>query len=473
MIPPKRIVLRAALLGALCLGQACSGGGGVGPPPRVEADRLDPEIAAMFEQRVDAVLQAPHDPEARARLGMAYEANAILGAAESAYEQAAALAPENARWPYHVAHVRAEQGDLAGALRELDRVEELDSGHVATYWRRGDWLLELGRLDEAEESYRHAVELDGAAVAPRVGMARVYMQRGQDSYAVQVLQGLLGTMPDHPYLHQLLGTAYRQLGRMEDARHELALAANPRRPRWPDPWIDEIDRDKVGFAADFQRALALLGARRHAEAIPILERLRTEEPDNVVLLSNLGAAYVDAGRTAEGLTTLQAALQIQPDYFSTHLNLSSAYERSGDLERALEHAELAIRANPKLGAAYVKQGLLLARLERWEEALDALDAARRYDARTTASLVLSGRIRSRLGRWQAAAEDYAAAVEQAPNDLAAWLGYALAAAEAGDAGAAQQALAAAERLAAGFATPPPELAAVRARLAELGMEAGS
>jgi len=473
MIPLERCALRAGVSGALLLTLACAAGGGVGAPPRVDDTALDPEIAALFEQRLESVKRSPGDSEARARLGMAYEANAIRGAARSAYEQAVALEPDNARWRYHLAHVRAEQGELEAALEELARVVDLDAGYAPARWRRGDWLLELGRTDEAEQAYRAAVELDGQAVAPRVGMARVYMQRGQESYSVQVLQGLLGATPDHPYLHQLLGTAYRQLGRMDDARHELALAAQPRRPRWPDPWLDEIDRNKVGFAADFQRALALLGARRHAEAIPILERLRGEEPENVVLLSNLGAAYVDAGRVAEGLTTLQAALQIRPDYFSTHLNLSSVYERTGDLERALEHVELAIRSNPKLGAAYVKQGLLLARAERWEEALAALDSARRYDARTTASLIWAGRIRSRLGQWRAAAEDYSAAVEQAPGDLAAWLGLALASAEAGDAEGAGEALDRAERLARSQESPPAQLAAVRARLAELGAGSGS
>jgi tetratricopeptide (TPR) repeat protein len=271
-------------------------------------------------------------------------------------------------------------------------------------------------------------------------MARVYIQSGRETYAVHVLQELIDSVTDHPYLHQLLGTAYRQMGRLDEARRELALVTRPQRPQFPDPWRDEMQRDKVGYAAAAQQALALVGVRQYEQAVPILERLRDQEPEDVVLLSNLGAAYLDTGRIEEGMRTLNDALALSPDHFGAHLNLSAAYERLGQLDQALQHANHAIRSNPTLGQAHVKKGLLLAKQRRFDEAIATLDTARRYDARTPTSLIRSGWLRCEIKEWSGALQNFEAAIEQDPNEFQAYLGVATASAELGDAERADGAL---------------------------------
>ncbi len=144
-----------------------------------------------------------------------------------------------------------------------------------------------------------------------------------------------------------------------------------------DPWAEEANAYRVGFAADLKWANAPLAAGRFDEAIAILERLRDRHPRDVSVPSNLGAAYLDSGRVDEGREALGAALEVEPDHFSTHLNLSALEERSGDLPAALEHADAAIRGNPYLAAAHEKRGLLLARCRRFDEARRALEDRRR------------------------------------------------------------------------------------------------
>jgi tetratricopeptide (TPR) repeat protein len=434
---------RPAILGPalwLVLAGACGPRVDVGPPPEVDTSSLDPEIAQRFRERIDAVSTEPQNPRLRADLGMAYEVNGIMGAARTAYDQAARLDPNEARWRYHLACVRADTGEIEGALADVRRAIELDGEYAPAHWRMGNWLLESGRLDEAEQSYRAAVQLDPNTVAARLGMARVYIQSGRETYAVHVLQELIDSVTDHPYLHQLLGTAYRQMGRLDEARRELALVTRPQRPQFPDPWRDEMQRDKVGYAAAAQQALALVGVRQYEQAVPILERLRDQEPEDVVLLSNLGAAYLDTGRIEEGMRTLNDALALSPDHFGAHLNLSAAYERLGQLDQALQHANHAIRSNPTLGQAHVKKGLLLAKQRRFDEAIATLDTARRYDARTPTSLIRSGWLRCEIKEWSGALQNFEAAIEQDPNEFLAYLGVATASAELGDAERADGAL---------------------------------
>ena len=43
------------------------------------------------------------------------------------------------------------------ALAASDRALNLDPAYAPTHWRRGYWLLDLGRIDQAEQSFRNSL----------------------------------------------------------------------------------------------------------------------------------------------------------------------------------------------------------------------------------------------------------------------------------------------------------------------------
>jgi Flp pilus assembly protein TadD len=53
----------------------------------------------------------------------------------------------------------------------------------------------------------------------------VLRQKGETELAVRTLQRALAMDPNNPVPHHLLGQAYRDLGKSEDADRELKLAA--------------------------------------------------------------------------------------------------------------------------------------------------------------------------------------------------------------------------------------------------------
>ncbi len=440
----------------------------VAPPPTLAEAGLDPEVADLLRGLAGAAAESPADGELRGRLGLAYEANGIDGAARQAYEQAAVLAPEQARWWYHLARARAQLGELEGALDDVGRAIERDGGYPPAYWRRGLWQLELGELEGAELSLRAAIERDPKAPAPRVGLARVLLRRQQEEEALDLLRAELSRRPRDAYLHHLLATAYRQAGRPEAARSHALEAGRSREPRWRDPWRDEMARYQVGFSARHKRAIRLAGAGRRPQAIALFERLRKERPDDAALASNLGATYLDAGKTAEALEVLLEALEQRPQSFEIHLNLSTAYERQDELERAEEHIDRAIEASPFRGIAHHQKGRYLARRKHYEEALAAFGTARSYDARTPTSLIWSGWVRCELGRWSRAASDFSTALDQDPSVAEAHLGLALAKAELGEHTGARSAFAQASRLGPG----DPRMPAIGRRILALGRSGG-
>jgi tetratricopeptide (TPR) repeat protein len=441
---------------------------GVGPVPRVEAGAVDAEAAAVILGCVEAAERSPADAAARGQLGLAYDANGAPRAALSAFRQAAALDPKEPRWPYHLARMQAETGDLPGALASIDSSLALDAEYAPAHLWRGQWLLDTGRIDEAEQSYRNASRLEPESVAAAVGLARVHIQRGEDQAAIDVLEDLLGRIAGEPTIYQLLGNALRRVGNDDLAREAYRRASNPTKLEWPDPWTAERDQYRVGFAAELERAIALAAGQEIGRGIEILERLRPEHAENVALLSNLGAAYCRTGRLAEGIETLEAALRLRPGHFVSLVNLSQAYEATGRPDEALRVAENAVEEHPWHAHAHARRGQLLAKLGRKEEALESFRTSRRLDARSTTSLFWSGVMRYDLRRWQEAVRDFEAVLAEDPRMIGTHLRLAAARAEAGDLAGARASLAQASS-----ATPgAPEIALVRARIEELERKGG-
>ena len=132
-------------------------------------------------------------------------------------------------------------------------------------------------------------------------------RKGKPGEAATALEAVIERAPTLRYAYQVLGTAYRALGRERDAADAVAAGASGE-PAWVDPWLDEVGAFRRGFAATLKEATALGGEGRYAEAIALLERLRAERPDDRELLTYLGGVYATAGRIDEARRILEDVL---------------------------------------------------------------------------------------------------------------------------------------------------------------------
>ena len=86
-----------------------------------------------------------------------------------------------------------------------------------------------------------------------------------------------------------------------------------------------------GYAALLKDATAYIVAGQFPAAIAILEQLRRDRPDDLVLMAHLGQVYVAAGRDAEGVALLERVVGRQPDRFEAHVDLATGYMHQGEL----------------------------------------------------------------------------------------------------------------------------------------------
>lgn len=370
--------------------------------PELSGVHAAEEVVALLEERTGAVRAAPEDGAAWLRLGMAYDAHQLFHLAEPCYRGATRYAPENAKAWYHLARVLAEQSAMDEAIAAMQRSIEVEGSHPPSHWRLGFWLLDVGRSAEAEAAFERSVELDPSGEsrddAGRIGLARIHLEEGRGAEAAEVLESLLERSPDNDYARQLVASAYRQLGRLEDAERELA-AAQFARPVWYDTWKVEVDREGQSLLDRLDVARNEIRAGRGDEAIATLEKLLRQNPGNIAVLSTLTPAYVQSGRIDDAIAVNEAALGGRDEQYRIHQNLALLYPQRDEPEKALEHAQRAAELNPVFGEAHAQRGKLLLDAGRTEEAHAALVRARECgDAHPSTTFALA--------RAQAAVEDW-------------------------------------------------------------------
>ena len=119
--------------------------------PSAELDALPPAARAQVEAAQRAARAAPQSAEAVGALGMAYHASLLTASAQAAYADAEALAPDGWTWAYYRGLLFEERGEQDEALGAFRRVAIARPSMGMAWFRMGEVLFKLGRLDEAAE----------------------------------------------------------------------------------------------------------------------------------------------------------------------------------------------------------------------------------------------------------------------------------------------------------------------------------
>ena len=117
---------------------SCDGNRDVVEAPVVAGtDSPDRDLAEFLNGMVQDARSLPASGLMRGRLAMAYENNLFMDEALISYAQAAALDPEDFRWPYFSALLKGRHGLYQAALDDLERA--MENRHARL--RRRPWRL--------------------------------------------------------------------------------------------------------------------------------------------------------------------------------------------------------------------------------------------------------------------------------------------------------------------------------------------
>jgi tetratricopeptide (TPR) repeat protein len=128
-----------------------------------------------------------------------------------------------------------------------------------------------------------------------------------------------------------------------------------------------------GRSATVRLAVAtfLLDASRAADALPILEALRREKPQDAVVAARLGRALLGCKMLDDAETTLHAALELDPKFLPAYLTLANVHDTRGLPAVALATLDHGIATDTTLDLRTlplrVRKLYVLAQDGRWDE----------------------------------------------------------------------------------------------------------
>ena len=146
-----------------------------------------------------------------------------------------------------------------------------------------------------------------------------------------LLRQILGDDPRNPQMNVRLGYLLLDAGRCEDATRRFTIAIDERFP---------------GADAHLGRAACEVAAKNLPAALRTLTAAQDVEPDNPVVIANLGMVQSDAGQPAAAIPHLQRALTLDPDLHQARFALAIAFARSGRPADAAREADELLRRLP-------------------------------------------------------------------------------------------------------------------------------
>jgi tetratricopeptide (TPR) repeat protein len=366
---------------------AVSSGDRILEPPSLEATDVDPAVMRAIRAARAAVIQSPHAAERWGRLGMILKAHGFSAEANTCFVQAGRLDPREPRWIYHQAVELAER-DPETAIPRLQKAIQLCGGDPeAPRLRLGELLLRQGRFDEAEQQFGRLLARHTDHPRVHLDLARLALQRGDLQASLDHLRQSSTDKRTQKASSILAAEIHHRLGDSLAAEQDRHRAAQlPDDPPWPDPFIEEVVRLRIGKQVGLARADRLLSQNHFSEAIALLQGIVGDYPDSDWAWLLLGRAFLgrkelpaaeDALRKAAQLanrsievqfylgvvlllredpraaaTCFRRATEIKPDFAEAHHNLGYCLLRQGDRTGALEAFRRAVLCKPNFGDAH-------------------------------------------------------------------------------------------------------------------------
>lgn len=315
---------------------------------------------------------APPDAKARALSTVAVvdlERGSGKDAVTHAHEAATlAASPENLAV---LARAQARVGDPA-AVETAQKAMDAGAQNAAAHEAMGHALLATQRGDEAAASFRKAMSLDVKRSSARVGLASALLATGKAAEAVTEARKASEEDPRSGEAFAVLGTAIMAAAADKDretawgdaiAQAQQGAFLSPRNPVVlyavgklfeAGGNLDQAGKTyRTALQADpgyapAQLALLEIESRKGdvASAIPRVQELLKQQPQNTALQFMLGKLLARRGDWAEAIDPLQKAAGGMANVAEVHALLGTAYQFAGKSTEALDAYKKATQLAP-------------------------------------------------------------------------------------------------------------------------------
>ena len=372
--------------------------------------------------------QQPDNGAARAALGQTTLALGDPGTAEKEIRRAIALGEDTPDLHLTLVEALLALGRFQEALTELGPAADAQSQDVRSLMLAGRAFEGVGKTDEAEDRYRHAMELAPDQAAPLVATATVLIKKGKASDADLLIDRALTLDPGNVPALVVKGRRILETRGARDAADFFRLALeNASAPR-----------DQAEILVNLAESqLVLEDVKDASESV---KRLEAIAPSDILTRYLRARVQAQSGDYAGAILGLQKIMNDAPEFVPAERLLGTVHYLNGNLEQAAMHISRVIgqgEADPFLGRLLAELRLQQGRPEQALQTLLPMIRQGPGAAFDQGLLVLAGQASLRLGDSASALSYFQKGSEQYPDDERFRLGEISARLASGDAATAR------------------------------------
>ena len=110
------------------------------------------------------------------------------------------------------------------AINDFQQELAINPAYPPALYKLADAYSRVQKYDEAERLLQRSIWLDASSTGPYILMGKVLQKKGEPVLAIRTLQRAATMDPNNPITHHLLGQAYRDIGKNDEAEQELKIA---------------------------------------------------------------------------------------------------------------------------------------------------------------------------------------------------------------------------------------------------------
>ncbi len=243
------------------------------------------------------------------------------------------------------------------------------------YYGEGMKYEETGRTDLAEKSYKKSIELNPLFIKGRLGLARIYSQRGAWDKALAQYEWLNNNVfTSKSAIYFAIADTYERQGLWDKAIKAY----------------EQIGRGSPEYPDAIKRLMPLYVVKMNREQ---LKKILSDAPDlgvlglkNALEYSSLGNLFYEIGHFEDAIAYFSKALKLKPSKNILYFNLGMSYKELGQRDKAIEAFRKVLDYDPSLLSAmdqlyqlYLSEGavkeaeVLLARMLKIKNKMLATD----------------------------------------------------------------------------------------------------
>jgi tetratricopeptide (TPR) repeat protein len=273
---------------------------------------------------------------------------------------------------YESAILKAQSGDIAGAIQYLEKAVENNPRHGLAHNDLGVLHYQMGNKDVAVRHYEEAARLDpdNAIFQKNLGDF-YYAERGDVQAALEKYVEALRLNPEDTETLINTGQICLAVDKSDDARHffQRALEIEPGNNDVRQ-LMDRLDSKIDAWNGSFDGRTSLDAAQEdNGAAVSDLERLLAQDPGNAMAYNDLGVLYYQSGQKNKAVECYEKAVELAPDQIVYQKNLADFYlMEQFRVEDAMKIYVKVLEKDPQDVECILAAGLVCAKMNNYPDA---------------------------------------------------------------------------------------------------------